>query len=63
MTQPQETLNADLKIKQYEKYMNLESRLYIADQIANQKIKSSLSLLKQLSRFYNIDLKTIIKET
>jgi len=62
-THPQETLNAELKIKQYEKYMNPESRLYIADQIVNQKIKSSLSLLKQLSKFYSIDLKTISKET
>ena len=62
-THPQETLNAELKIKQYENYMNTESRLYIADQIVNQKIKSSLSLLKQLSKFYSIDLKTISKET
>ncbi|MGC8579766.1 MAG: CRISPR-associated endonuclease Cas1 [bacterium] len=62
MTQPREKLNAELKIKQYEKYMNLESRLYITGQVINQKIKSSLNFLNQLSRFYNIDLETINKE-
>jgi CRISPR/Cas system-associated endonuclease Cas1 len=61
-TQHQKTLNSDLRIKQYEKYMNPESRLYMADQIVNQKIKSSFSLLKKVSRCYNIDLETINKE-
>ena len=62
VTQPQETLNADLKIKQYEKYLNSESRLYIAGQIVMQKVKSSLSLITRLSKFYDIDLATINKE-
>jgi len=62
VTQPQETLNADLKIKQYEKYLNPESRLYIAGQIVKQKVKSSVSLMKELSKFYDIDLQTINKE-
>jgi len=61
-TVSQETLNAKLKIKQYEKYINPESRLYIAGQIVKQKVKSSLSLLKALSNFYNIDFSTINKE-
>jgi len=51
-----------LKVKQYEKYLNPESRLYIASQIVKQKVKSSLSLLKALSNFYNIDLSTMNKE-
>jgi len=59
---PQETLNAQLKVKQYEKYLNTESRLYIAGQIVKQKVRSSLSLLKSLSNFYNIDFSTINKE-
>jgi len=61
-TMPQETLNAQLKVKQYEKYLNPESRLYIASQIVKQKVRSSLSLLKALSNFYDIDLSTINKE-
>jgi len=61
-TVSQETLNAQLKVKQYEKYLNPESRLYIAGQIVKQKVKSSLSLLKTLSNFYDIDLSTINKE-
>ena len=62
VTQPQETLNAELKIKQYESYLNSESRLYVAGHIVKQKVKSSVSLLKELSRFYDIDLTTINKE-
>jgi len=61
-TLSQETLNAQLKVKQYEKYLNPESRLYIASQIVKQKVRSSLSLLKSLSNFYDIDLSTINKE-
>ena len=62
VTQPQETLKADLKIKQYEKYLDTESRLYIAGQIVKQKVKSSLILIKGLSEFYDIDLTAINKE-
>jgi len=61
-TLSQETLNAQLKVKQYEKYLNPESRLYIASQIVKQKVKSSLGLLKALSSFYDMDLSTINKE-
>ncbi|MGC8673361.1 MAG: CRISPR-associated endonuclease Cas1, partial [Thermoplasmata archaeon] len=62
MTQPQETLNSDLKTKQYEKYLNPELRLYIAGQIVKQKVKSSIGLLEELSRFYDIDMTTINRE-
>jgi len=61
-TLSQETLNAQLKVKQYEKYLNPESRLYIASQIVKQKVRSSLNLLKALSNFYDIDLSTMNKE-
>jgi len=61
-TVSQETLNAQLKVKQYEKYLNPESRLYIASQIVKQKVRSSLGLLKALSNFYDIDFSTINKE-
>ena len=59
---PKETLNADLKIKQYEKYLNPETRLYISGQIVKQKVKSSVNLIKELSNFYDIDLTTINRE-
>jgi len=61
-TLSQETLNAQLKINQYEKHLNTESRLYIAGQIVRQKVKSSLGLLKAFSNFYDVDLSTIDKE-
>lgn len=59
---PKETNNADLRIKQYQSYIDNEKRLYIANQIVKQKVKSSIALVKQLSRFYNIDSKSIEKE-
>jgi len=61
-TMSQETLNAKLNIKQYEKYLNPELRLFMAGQIVKQKVRSSLSLLKALSNFYNIDLSIMNKE-
>ena len=60
---PKETNNAELKIKQYVHYLDSKKRLFIANQIVKQKVKSSLNLLKQLSSFYDIDFKTIDKET
>ena len=51
-----------MKIKQYEKYLNPDLRLYIASQIVKQKVKASFSLLKALSDFYDIDLCIINKE-
>ena len=62
MIQPQETLNAYLKIKQYEKYLDPESRLYIAGQIVKHRVKSAPGLLDKLSNFYDIDLTTMNKE-
>ena len=59
---PKETNNAELKIKQYGHYLDSKERTYIANQIVKQKVKSSMGLLKQLSNFYDIDLKTIENE-
>ena len=60
---PKETLNAELKIKQYEAYLdNEKKRLYIASQIVKQKIASSVRLIKELSGFYDIDLSTLERE-
>jgi len=61
-TTSQETLNAHLKIKQYEKYLNQDSRLYIAGQIVKQKVNASINLIKSLSNYYKVDLSVINKE-
>lgn len=61
-TMPKETLNADLKIKQYEKYLDPKLRAYMAGQIVKQKVSSSVNLIKELSDFYDIDITTINKE-
>jgi len=61
-TLSQETLNAQLKIKQYTMYLNPESRSYVASQIVKQNVRSSLGLLKALSNFYDIDFSTINEE-
>lgn len=60
---PKETNNAELKIKQYQHYLDSKKRLSIANQIVTKKVKSSMGLLKQLSNFYDIDFKTIDSET
>ena len=44
-------------------YLDSKKRLFIADQIVKQKVKSSTGLLRQLSNFYDIDFKTIDRET
>ena len=59
---PKETMNGALKIEQYKTYLDPERRMLIANRIVTQKVESSLSLLKELSRFYNLDLTTIKKE-
>ena len=60
---PKETYNADLRIKQYQSYIDNEKRLYIANQIVKQKVKSSIGLIRQLSNFYDVDSETIKTET
>lgn len=60
---PKETLNAELEIKQDGKYPNPCTRLSIAGQIVKQKVNSSISLINGLSRFYDIDIDSISKET
>ena len=59
---PKETNNADLRIRQYQSYIDNEKRLYIANQIVKQKVKSSIGLIKQLVNFYDTDSKTIETE-
>lgn len=52
-TFPKEGNNGQLRIKQYEKYLNTEERTLIAEKIINEKIKKSLVFLENLSNFYS----------
>jgi CRISPR-associated protein Cas1 len=51
-TFPKEGNNGQLRIKQYEKYLNTEERISIAEKIINEKIEKSLVFLENLSNFY-----------
>ncbi len=52
-TFPKEGNNGQLRIKQYEKYLNPEKRVFIAEKMINKKIEKSLVMLKNLSDFYS----------
>jgi len=54
-------LSGRLRIKQYQKYQDETIRYKIAQKIVDSKIESSLNLLKELSPFYDIDIKKIEK--
>ena len=49
-------------VKTYRVDVFPELRLCIAGQIVKQKVKSSIGLIEELSRFYDIDMTTINKE-
>ena len=51
-TFPKEGNNGQLRIKQYEKYLNAEERISIAEKIINEKIEKSFVFLENLSNFY-----------
>jgi len=56
-TLPDAPITGKLRIKQYQKYLDTPFRFEIAYKIVQSKIDSSLNLLKQLSKFYDIDIK------
>src|SRR5207249_9730732 len=53
-------------IKQYQKYEDEKTRYKIAQKVVKSKVESSSNLLKELSKFYDLDItkteKTIQKE-
>jgi len=65
-TLPQPASGGKLKIKQYQKYLDNKTRFEVAQKFVNSKIKSSQNLLKELSKYYPLDIskldKTIKKE-
>lgn len=54
VTLPQEPKIGKVRVKQYQKYLDDEFRVKIALEIVNSKISSSLNLIKELSRFYDV---------
>ena len=66
VTLPESAISGKLRIKQYQKYLNEKIRYGIAEKIVFSKIDSSVNLLKELAKFYEIDLrkaeKTVQKE-
>jgi CRISPR-associated protein Cas1 len=58
-TMPEQPKSGKLRIKQYQKHLNSETRFEIASNIVQAKIKQSLNLLTELSKYHKI--KDIIK--
>ncbi|MEM3431654.1 MAG: CRISPR-associated endonuclease Cas1 [Candidatus Micrarchaeia archaeon] len=50
---PKEPLNGELKIRQYEKYLDKEERVRIASTIIKEKISKSQNMLSELSKYYS----------
>jgi len=60
-TLPDTPISAKLRIKQYQKYLDIKIRHKIAVKLVESKIDSSLHLLKELAKFYEIDIEKIQK--
>ena len=54
-TVPEQPKSGKLRIKQYEKYLNSETRFEIASNIIHAKIEQSSNLLEELSKYHEID--------
>lgn len=59
VTLPDSPNSGKLRIKQYQKYQDDIIRYTIAESIVFSKIDSSINLLKELSKFYDIKIKDI----
>jgi len=58
-TMPEQPKSGKLRIKQYEKYLDTETRFEIASNMIHAKIEQSLNLLEELSKYHEI--KDLIK--
>ena len=64
VTLPKETVSSKLRLKQYEIYRDETRRYNIAYPIVKEKVKQSINLLTELSRYYKeIDAHTISTES
>ena len=52
VTLPKEPVSANLKIKQYETYSDSKKKHAIAEAIVKEKVKHSINLLTELSKYY-----------
>lgn len=59
VTLPDSPNSGKLRVKQYQKYQDNTIRYTIAESIVFSKIDSSINLLKELSKFYNIKINEI----
>lgn len=60
VTLPREPISGKLKIRQYEAYLDVIKRQYIAESIIKEKVRQSQNLLNELSKYYQeIDYKKI----
>jgi CRISPR-associated protein Cas1 len=60
VTLPREPISGNLKIRQYESYLDVRKRMYIAESIIKEKVRQSQNILKELSKYYQeIDYKKI----
>ena len=61
---PEQPKSGKLLIKQYQKYLDSKARFEIALKIVQVKVKHSLNVLKELSKFYeSVDIVKIRKST
>ena len=58
---PENPKTGKLRICQYQKYLDGNFRFKIATEILKSKIKNSINLLKELSRFYTINIESFKK--
>ena len=64
VTLPKETVSSKLRLRQYEIYQNEQRRYGIAYPIVKEKVKQSINLLNELSKYYKeIDVNTISSES
>ena len=64
VTLPKETVSSKLRLRQYEIYQDEEKRYGIAYPIVKEKVKHSINLLNELSKYYKeIDVNTISSES
>ena len=64
VTLPKETVSSKLRLKQYEIYQNEKRRYNVAYPIVKEKIKQSINLLNELSKYYNdVDVGKISSES
>ncbi|SHO47630.1 CRISPR-associated endonuclease Cas1 [Nitrosotalea sinensis] len=61
ITLPQEPKLGKLRIKQYQKHLDDAARFQIALELVNSKISSSVNLIRELSRFYDVIQYNLVK--